>query len=103
MAASAPLFEIMRAEACYRVQFDRVHMPGIGDVEPATMDLDLLGRRIADVLHTFSPVEIRVSASDCQGALVAYVLVPADVMPEAIDRKADALRAKWAAEPPREG
>lgn len=91
-------FETVRAAATYRITFDDLFMVQKHPVAPAHGDTDLLARRIADVLHALHPVEIRVSANDPVGAIVAYVCVPADVMPEAIDRKADALRARWRGE-----
>lgn len=83
-----PVIDLVRAQSTYRVAFDGACVDG---------RVEDLARRIADIIHEMEPVEIRV---DAEATFVAYVLVPADVMPEAIDRKADALRTKWAAPAP---
>jgi hypothetical protein len=75
----------MRSEATYRIVFGDVARKPIGDV----------ARKVADVLSAFQAAEITVSAHT--GDLVAYVTIPADVLPEDLDRKADALRAQWEA------
>lgn len=72
-----------RAEATYRIEFDDI----------ACQPRSVIAQVIVDVIETLQPIEVVVSASS--GKLVAYVVVPSDVMPELLDRKADALRAKW--------
>lgn len=79
--------DIVRSEATYRVSFP---MAEPGRSIPA---LSVLAQRLTDILETFEPVEMRVLPE----TIDVYVTVPVDVMPEAIDRKAQMLRAKWGA------
>lgn len=77
--------QILRSAASYRVAFD-----GVGS-EPTA----LVALKVAGVLRAFPGIsEIRVTAQD---GLVIFTSVPVDVLPEVLDRKADTLRAQWAA------
>lgn len=78
--------EPLRSEAQYRITFDGI----------ACEPHDILARRIVDVLAAFNDggtTEIRVDAAT--GSLAVYVMIPADIPPETLDKKAEALRAAW--------
>lgn len=83
---AAIIAHALRSEAQYRITFDHFAY------EPHAT----LAQRIADVLHAFNDggtTEIRVDAAT--GSLAVYVMVPADVLPETFDKKAESLRATW--------
>lgn len=80
------LNDMVRAQAAYLIAFE-----GVAHESHAA-----IGRKVADVIAALGPVEIRVSADS--GSLSAYVCIPLDVLPEALDRKADELRRQWIAD-----
>lgn len=75
-------------DVAYRITFERMSVD----------DADVLGAKIADIMRDFAAQEIRLSCEGSWVSVVAFVLVPADVTIEAIDRKAEGLQARWKAE-----
>jgi hypothetical protein len=78
----AIIAERARSEAQYPITFE-------GFVTHAR---DVLATRIVDIVDTFAVSELRITSS---GEVTAYVYIPADMLPESLDKLADALREKW--------
>jgi len=72
----------LRSEAQYRITF-----------EPDSFDFHGTIARVGDIMRAFSVAlsEVRITAD----GIAVYVMIPAGVLPEALDAKAEALRAKW--------
>ena len=75
--------EPLRSEAQYRITFDTATSKNAHDT----------AARVRDILLAFNSLIVEVRIMTHEFAL--FVTIPRDIPPEALDKKAEALRATW--------